>query len=87
MLICWVHLSGHSITEVWGLGTCWRGLETVIEEVAEEVWKLLLTHPLSLLQASRPGQLLRPRLAQFSETRDLALVFLTATLKPAVESA
>ena len=27
-----------------GLETCWGGLETVTEEVAEEVWKLLLTH-------------------------------------------
>jgi hypothetical protein len=27
-----------------GLETCWGGLETVAEEVAEEVWKLLLTH-------------------------------------------
>ena len=44
MLICWVHLYGHSITGVWGLETCWGGLETVAEEVAEEVWKLLLTH-------------------------------------------
>ena len=26
----------------WKLG--WEGLETVVEEVAEEVWKLLLTH-------------------------------------------
>ena len=29
---------------MWGLETCWGGLETVAEEVAEEVWKLLLTH-------------------------------------------
>ena len=42
MFKCWVHLYyGHSITGVgWGLETCWGGLETV----AEEVWKLLLTH-------------------------------------------
>ena len=40
MLICWVHLYGHSITGMWELVTCWGDLETV----AEEVWKLLLTH-------------------------------------------
>ena len=33
----------------WKLG--WEGLETVVEEVAEEVWKLLLTYCLCL----RPG--------------------------------
>ena len=44
MLICWVHLYRHSITRVWGLETCQGGLGTVTEEVAEEVWKLLLTH-------------------------------------------
>jgi hypothetical protein len=43
MLICWAHLYGQSITEVWGLETCWGDLETVTEEVDEEVWKLLLT--------------------------------------------
>ena len=37
MLICWAHFYGHSITVVWGL-------ETVAKEVAEGVWKLLLTH-------------------------------------------
>jgi hypothetical protein len=36
---------------VWGLETCWGGLETVADEVAVEVWKLLLTHCLCL----RPG--------------------------------
>ena len=38
------HFCRHSITRLWGLETCWRGLETVAEEAAEEVWKLLLTH-------------------------------------------
>jgi hypothetical protein len=44
MTIVRVHLYGHSITGAWGLETCWGGLETVAEEVPEEVWKLLLTH-------------------------------------------
>ena len=44
MLICWVHLYRHSTLRMWGLETCWGGLETVAEEVAEGVWKLLLTH-------------------------------------------
>ena len=44
MLIYWVHLYRHSITRVWGQETGWGGLETVAEKVAEEVWKLLLTH-------------------------------------------
>ena len=44
MLICWVHLYEHSITWVWGLETFWGGLETVAEELAEEVWKVFQTH-------------------------------------------
>jgi hypothetical protein len=39
-----LYLYGHSITGVWSLESCWGGLETVAEEVAGEVWKLLLTH-------------------------------------------
>ena len=46
MLICWVHLYGHSITGVWELDT-----PCVSEEEAKEVWKLLLTHCPSF----RPG--------------------------------
>jgi hypothetical protein len=55
MLTYWVHLSGHSITGVWGLETCWGGLETVTEEVAEEVWNLLLTNQSSLPQVRWQG--------------------------------
>ena len=81
MLICWVHLYGHSTTGVWALETCWGGLETV----AEEVWKLLLTH----------CPCLRPGGGAASEAwtcpvlgnRDLGLVSLTANLKPVMESA
>jgi len=53
MLICWVHPCGHSITKVWGLETCGGGLGTVTEEVAEEVWKLLLTYCFCLRPDSR----------------------------------
>ena len=85
MLICWVHLYRHSITRVWGLETCWGGLETVAEEVAEEVWKLLLTH----------CPCLRPGGGAASEAwtcpvlgnRDLGLVSLTGILKPVMQSA
>jgi hypothetical protein len=63
-------------------------VETVAEEVTEEVWKLLLTHCPCL----RPGgrQLLRPGFAwtcQVLVDRDLGLVSLTADLKPVMESA
>jgi hypothetical protein len=42
MLMCWVHLYGHSITiEMCG---GWKLAGGGLETVAEEVWKLLLTH-------------------------------------------
>ena len=44
MLICWLHLYGHSITRVREVETRWGGLENDAEEVAEGVWKLKLTH-------------------------------------------
>lgn len=44
MLTCWVHLYGHSSTGVGELETDWGGLETGTEQVAEGVWKLLLSH-------------------------------------------
>ena len=51
------------------LETCWGGLETVAEEVAEEVWTLVLASGLAADPCAclRPGQLLRPGIAQLLE--------------------
>ena len=70
------------------LETCWGGLETITEGVAEGVWKLLLTHCPCLRAGSRAVSealtfLELPSLG----SRDLGLVFLTASLKPVMESA
>ena len=78
MLICWAHFYGHSITVVWGL-------ETVAEEVAEGVWKLLLTHCPCL----RPGDGAASEAwtCLVLENRDLGLVSSTAHWKPVMKSA
>ena len=71
-----------------GLETFWGGIETVTEEVTEEVWKLLGSIVLASGQVA--GQLLRPGLAWICPVlgnRDLVLVSLTGNLKPVMESA
>jgi hypothetical protein len=89
--VTYVNLLGRSLQTlhyVWRLETRWSSLETVAEEVAKEVWKLLLTHCPFL----RPGVkgsfwgLELPGFAQFLET-DLGHVSLTVNLKPVMESA
>ena len=63
-------------------------LESVTEEIAEEVWKLLLTIVLALSHLS--GQLLWPGLAwncPVLGNRNLGLFSLTANFKPVIESA
>ena len=76
MIICWVHLHGHSLTGVRGLETCWRRSGTCCG-------------PIVLASGQVAGQLLRPGLTwncSVLRNRDLGLVSLTANLKPVMES-
>jgi hypothetical protein len=71
-----------------GLEIGWGGLETLTEEVAEEVWKVLGSIVLASGQVA--GQLLRAGLdwnCPVLRNKDFGIVSLTINLKPVMKSA